>query len=49
MRFRMSASSLGVILLGAGSASAGDSPDKKRDKTPKMAAWGTFGCADHGL
>jgi lipid-binding SYLF domain-containing protein len=32
------ASSLAVILLAVGLASAGDSPDKKREKTRKMAA-----------
>jgi len=37
MRFRIIASSLAVILLASGLASAGDSPDKKRDKTRKMA------------
>src|SRR6476620_369047 len=37
MRFRMIASSLAVILLATGLASAGDSPDKKREKTRKMA------------
>ena len=38
MRFRIIASSLAVILLASGLASAGDSPDKKREKTRKMAA-----------
>jgi lipid-binding SYLF domain-containing protein len=38
MRFRIIASSLAVVLLAAGLASAGDSPDKKREKTRKMAA-----------
>ncbi len=38
MRFRIIASSLAVILLAGGLASAGDSPDMKRDKTRKMAA-----------
>jgi lipid-binding SYLF domain-containing protein len=38
MRFRIVASSLAVILLAAGFASAGDSPDKTREKTRKMAA-----------
>jgi len=38
MRFRIIASSLAVILLASGLASAGDSPDKKRGKTRKMAA-----------
>jgi len=38
MRFRMIASSLLVILLAGGLASAGDSPDEKREKTRKMAA-----------
>ena len=37
MRFRIITSSLAVILLAAGLASAGDSPDKKREKTRKMA------------
>src|SRR6476620_7745303 len=37
MRFRIIASSLAVILLASGLASAGDSPDKKREKTRKMA------------
>ncbi len=37
MRFRMIASTLAVILLATGLASAGDSPDKKREKTRKMA------------
>ena len=38
MRLRIIASSLGVVLLAAGLASAGDSPDQKREKTRKMAA-----------
>jgi lipid-binding SYLF domain-containing protein len=38
MRLRMIASTLAVILLATGLASAGDSPDEKRDKTRKMAA-----------
>ena len=37
MRFRIIASSLAVILLASGFASAGDSPDKKREKTRQMA------------
>lgn len=37
MRFRIIASSLAVVLVAAGLASAGDSPDKKREKTRKMA------------
>jgi hypothetical protein len=37
MKFRMIASALAVILLAGGLASAGDSPDKKREKTRKMA------------
>jgi len=37
MRFRIIASSLAVILLVSGLASAGDSPDKKRETTRKMA------------
>ena len=37
MRFRIITSSLAVILLAAGLASAGDSPDEKREKTRKMA------------
>src|SRR6476620_4082822 len=37
MKFRMIASALAVILLASGLASAGDSPDKKREKTRKMA------------
>src|SRR5262250_2539204 len=37
MKFRIIASSLAVILL-AGLASAGDSPEKKRQKSRKMAA-----------
>jgi lipid-binding SYLF domain-containing protein len=37
MRFRIIASGLAVILLAGGLASAGDSPDKKREKTRKMA------------
>jgi len=38
MRFRIIASSVAVILLAGSFASAGDSPDKKREKTRKMAA-----------
>jgi lipid-binding SYLF domain-containing protein len=38
MKFRMILSSLAVILLTAGLASAGDSPDKQREKIRKMAA-----------
>ena len=38
MKFRIIASSLAVILLAVGLASAGDSPDKKREKSRKMAA-----------
>jgi len=38
MRFRIIASGLAVILLAGGLASAGDSPDEKREKTRKMAA-----------
>jgi len=38
MRLRLVASSLAVILLATSVASAGDSPDKKRDKSRKMAA-----------
>jgi lipid-binding SYLF domain-containing protein len=37
MRFKIIASSLAVILLASGLASAGDSPDQKREKTRKMA------------
>src|SRR6476659_601708 len=37
MKFRIIASSLAVILLATGLASAGDSPDKKRESTRKMA------------
>ena len=37
MRFRIIASSLAVILMASGLASAGDSPDKKRESTRKMA------------
>jgi lipid-binding SYLF domain-containing protein len=37
MKFKIVASSLGLILLAAGLASAGDSPDKKREKARKMA------------
>jgi lipid-binding SYLF domain-containing protein len=37
MRLRIIAASLAVILLAGGLASAGDSPDKKREKTRKMA------------
>jgi lipid-binding SYLF domain-containing protein len=38
MRLRTVVSFLAVILLFAGLATAGDSPDKKREKTRKMAA-----------
>jgi len=38
MRFRIIASSLVAILLAGGLASAGDSPDKKRETTRKMAS-----------
>jgi lipid-binding SYLF domain-containing protein len=38
MRLRTIASCLGVILVAAGLASAGDSPDQKKEKTRKMAA-----------
>jgi lipid-binding SYLF domain-containing protein len=38
MRFRIIASSLAVVLVLAGLANAGDSPEKKREKTRKMAA-----------
>ena len=38
MKFRIIASSLAVIFLASGLASAGDSPEKKREKTRKMAA-----------
>ena len=38
MRFRIIASGLAVILLATNLASAGDSPDQKREKTRKMAA-----------
>ena len=37
MRFRIIASSLAAILLASGLASAGDSPDKQRESTRKMA------------
>jgi len=37
MKLRIVASSLALILLAASVASAGDSPDKKRDETRKMA------------
>ena len=37
MRFRAIAPSLAVILLAASVATAGDSPDEKREKTRKMA------------
>jgi lipid-binding SYLF domain-containing protein len=37
MKFRITALGLAVILLAGGLASAGDSPDKKREKTRKMA------------
>ena len=38
IRFRILASVLAVALLAAGLASAGDSPDKKKESTRKMAA-----------
>jgi lipid-binding SYLF domain-containing protein len=38
MRFRILATSLVLILLAGGLASAGDSPDEKREKTRKMAS-----------
>ena len=38
MKFRIIASSLALILLATSVASAGDSPDEKRQKTRKMAA-----------
>jgi lipid-binding SYLF domain-containing protein len=38
MRFTIIASSLAVILLAGAFASAGDSPDKQREKTRQMAA-----------
>jgi lipid-binding SYLF domain-containing protein len=38
MKFRIIASSLAVILVAGALASAGDSPDKKREKSRKMAA-----------
>lgn len=38
MRFKTVASVLAVIVLAGSLASAGDSPDKKREKTRKMAA-----------
>ena len=38
MKFRIIASNLVVILLAVDLASAGDSPDKKREKSRKMAA-----------
>jgi len=38
MKFRMIAAGLALILLAAGLASAGDSPDQKREKSRKMAA-----------
>jgi lipid-binding SYLF domain-containing protein len=38
MKVRLVCSSLALILLVTGLARAGDSPDKKRDKTRKMAA-----------
>jgi lipid-binding SYLF domain-containing protein len=38
MKFRMLTSIVAVILLAATVATAGDSPDKKRDKTRKMAS-----------
>ena len=37
MRFRIFASVLAVTLFAAGLANAGDSPDKKKEKTRKMA------------
>jgi len=37
MRFKMIASGVAVVLLAGALASAGDSPDKKRDKTRKMS------------
>src|SRR4051794_25264143 len=37
MKFRIMTLGLAVILLAEGLASAGDSPDKKREKTRKMA------------
>ena len=37
MRFRTIATSLALIVLATSLANAGDSPDKKRDKTRKMA------------
>ena len=37
MRFRIIASSLAAVLLASGLASAGDSPDEKKEKTRKMA------------
>ena len=36
MKFKSIASALAVILLVVSLASAGDSPDKKREKTRKM-------------
>ena len=38
MKFKIIASSLVMILLAVSAARAGDSPDKKKDKTRKMAA-----------
>jgi lipid-binding SYLF domain-containing protein len=38
MKFRTTAASLVVVLLVGGLASAGDTPDEKRNKTRKMAA-----------
>jgi len=38
MKFKLIASALTFVLLAAGLASAGDSPDKKREKARKMAA-----------
>ena len=38
MKFKLIASALAVILLAVSLASAGDSPDEKREKTRKMAA-----------
>jgi lipid-binding SYLF domain-containing protein len=37
MKFRMIASSLAVVLLATNLATAGDSPDEKKEKTRKMA------------
>ena len=38
MRFKKVVSAAALILMAVGLASAGDSPDKKREKTRKMAA-----------